>query len=409
MGRAKEEWIESQGKGWDTLGTFVCAECVEDPLLAARIDENCVDEICSYCDSGTRGVNAASVEIILEHIANAMHFLYCDPTLDGVPFFEGEYVVSTLNTDEALLGLPLECNDVLFEAIANAFHQMNWVPASGGDWHREHDHEIYLLSWASFVELVKHTSRFFFSVNSYNNSSENDDPAHSELSSHQLLATLGMDLQSVGCIKHVATETELFRVRMKPTIIGWVPNEVEMGAPPSAIATAGRMNPVGISYLYVALEERTALAEIMTSPPVCLVIAKFVSSRLLNVLDLTEIPEEPSVFDEANRMKRATLIFLRKFASEISKPVQKNGPEHIDYIPSQVVSEYFATVFRIQDTNQQLDGIIYNSAVIKGGKNLVIFPAKRGAEHEFTQGRYVSSKEKKYSSWDEVIKGLKKI
>jgi hypothetical protein len=409
MGRAKDEWIKSQEKGWDTLGTFVCAECVEDPFLAARIDENYADEICSYCDSGTRNVQAASIEIILELIANALHFEYCDPTEGGVPFYDGEYVVSTLDTAEALSDLPLECNDVLFEAIAKAFRQIDWVPASRGDWRGKHDHEIHLLSWASFVQLVKHTSRFFFSINSYSDSSESDDPAYSELSSQQLLTMLGADLQSVGCIKRVDAQSELFRVRLKPTRIGWVPNEVEMGAPPSALATAGRMNPVGIRYLYVALEEQTALAEIMTSPPVCLVIAKYVSSRLLNVLDLTEIPEEPSVFDEANRTKRATLMFLRKFASEISKPVQKNGPEHIDYIPSQVVSEYFATVFRIPDTNQQLDGIIYNSAVSRGGKNFVIFPAKRGAEHEFTQARYVSSKEKKYSSWDELIKGLKKI
>src|SRR5262245_58295590 len=57
--------------------------------------------------------------------------------------------------------------------------------------------------------------------------------------------------------------TSLFRSRIMPMeqSLGDEPlNPEEMGPPPPKIATAGRLNPEGISCLYAALEEDTAVA-----------------------------------------------------------------------------------------------------------------------------------------------------
>ena len=149
-----------------------------------------------------------------------------------------------------------------------------------------------------------------------------------------------------------------------------------MGPPPSHLARAGRMNPAGISYFYLALEKETALAEVVSGSPCSAAIARFDISRDLRVLDLTNIPTLPSIFDYSRRKEREGLIFLHKFVNEITKPVRKDGHEHIEYVPSQVVSEYFALVFQINE-GQHLDGILYPSAVRKNGRNLVLFPSKR--------------------------------
>lgn len=65
--------------------------------------------------------------------------------------------------------------------------------------------------------------------------------------------------------------------------------------------------------------------------------------------------------------------FLYKFTDEISKPLAHDGSEHIEYVPTQVVSEYFAQAFK-HAKNKRIDGLIYPSAVAQRGKNLALFP-----------------------------------
>lgn len=54
--------------------------------------------------------------------------------------------------------------------------------------------------------------------------------------------------------------------------------------------------------------------------------------------------------------------FLWQFVNEISKPVAHDGSEHIEYVPTQVVSEYFAQAFQYAK-GKRIDGLIYPSAV----------------------------------------------
>ena len=65
--------------------------------------------------------------------------------------------------------------------------------------------------------------------------------------------------------------------------------------------------------------------------------------------------------------------FLAAFSDEISKPVAHDGSEHVEYVPTQVVSEYFSQVFTYS-VGKKVDGLVYPSAVVNGGKNLVVFP-----------------------------------
>ena len=67
--------------------------------------------------------------------------------------------------------------------------------------------------------------------------------------------------------------------------------------------------------------------------------------------------------------------FLYAFRDEISKTVAHDGSEHVEYVPTQVVSEYFAQAFTF-GAGEQVDGLVYPSAVEDGGKNLVVFPRR---------------------------------
>ena len=154
-------------------------------------------------------------------------------------------------------------------------------------------------------------------------------------------------------------------------------------------SAAGRMNPAGISYFYCALQSGTAIAETVPSPPVTAAVATFETTREISVLNLCELPPLPSLFDSAKRTEYEWLMFLHGFVAEISEPVRKDGREHIDYVPSQVVSEWFAQVFRPKGRKSRLDGLLYPSAVARGGKNLVLFPTSRSYERTFESVSYV--------------------
>ena len=93
--------------------------------------------------------------------------------------------------------------------------------------------------------------------------------------------------------------------------------------------------------------------------------------KLLNniqVLDLTELPPVPSIFDIPQHSLREEILFLYEFVEDLLKPVAKDGKEHIDYVPTQVVSEYFRYVFE-----PKLQGIMYPSVKHSGGVNIAFF------------------------------------
>jgi RES domain-containing protein len=147
------------------------------------------------------------------------------------------------------------------------------------------------------------------------------------------------------------------------------------------------MNPAGISYLYLAVDEPTAVREIVGISSAEVVVAEFRAIQEISVLDLTRMPDKPSVFDAERREQREGLIFLKHFAQTISQPVAKDGLEHVSYVPSQVISEYFALVFKNPD-GTSLDGILYPSAVNPGGVNLVLFPSRRDISRKFDAVRF---------------------
>lgn len=126
---------------------------------------------------------------------------------------------------------------------------------------------------------------------------------------------------------------------------------------------------------YGSLDEKTAITETYDkkgkSGKVA-TIATFITSEGFKVLDLTQLPAFPSLFDEQRRHYREPLIFLRSFLKDFSKPIKKDGREHIEYVPTQVVTEYFRHIFR-DEGGDSIKGIIYPSARKKNGRSCVLF------------------------------------
>lgn len=401
MGLVKQSWMEAQERGWnDPDEKFVCPVCVEDDYLKEIIRLNAETCQCDYCGAETDSPSAAPILCLMEPVASTVYYFYGEPAQVGVPWAEGAYVFDTFcTTADVLLSIDLECHDELFQDIENAFINDVWAEAAQGHWASSHPHEDLLDSWSRFVEIVKHEIRYFFQGVS---SAEPDDYESGRYDPRYLLPAIGSFVEELELIRNVSAGTPLFRVRERFETDGWENDAGNLGAPPSNLARAGRMNPAGISYLYLALDKQTALAEVLGGPPCKAVIASFEASRDLRILDLSDLPPLPSIFDGNQRWERERLLFLRHFVKEISRPVRKDGHEHIDYVPSQVVSEYFAQVHRVS-SNQRLDGIVYPSAVRPGGVNIVIFPRNNfRTEEKFDGVAFVSARENDFKDWSEL-------
>lgn len=132
----------------------------------------------------------------------------------------------------------------------------------------------------------------------------------------------------------------------------------DLQAPPEGTASIGRVNPKGISYLYVAENIETVIAEVQPWLNACITIAECTALETLNVVDL--IPSE----EERSRQHSYRKVISREF----SKPVRPDTKE-LDYVPTQYIAEWFK--------NTGLDGLRYESALHFDGINLALFdPSK---------------------------------
>ncbi len=285
---------------------------------------------------------------------------------------EGGYIGQIWTTEQILaehLGdeLPNDDDGALMEALCDGLGDRAWC--------RKHpfsltDDEKLNFSWDEFSELIKYRRRYFFL-----NEGRDDQEIYSPLA---LLNELAGWCECFSLVKPVSSDLPLYRARFqKPDEV--LSSTADLGPPPQDKATmANRMNPPGIVMFYVCDDAETALREVAKDPVKDAgryVIGEFRVKRDAKILDLAEIPSVPSIFDYMPDCleydPRPPLIFLNYFAAELSKPIARDRSIHVEYIPTQVVTEFFRTAF-LHD-GKPIDGIRYQSARRSDHRSLVLF------------------------------------
>ena len=146
--------------------------------------------------------------------------------------------------------------------------------------------------------------------------------------------------------------------------------DTELGPPPPQHASAGRMNPQGIAVFYGATSAKTALAEVR--PPVGSKVAITMFEviqplRLLDLAALGEVVDEGSVFDPSWAKRLERVAFLRTLEERMTQAVMPND-EALDYVATQAICDFLAFT-----NTPPFDGIIYKSAQVARGRNVVLF------------------------------------
>jgi hypothetical protein len=137
------------------------------------------------------------------------------------------------------------------------------------------------------------------------------------------------------------------------------------------------MSPAGIPMLYAADAPETTLAETTDEEPSDENVATIGAWKLLQdclIVDLNCLPGVPSIFksEVETTHRRHELGFLHGFRRDVSGAVKRDGREHIDYVPTQVVAEYLRFVFRDRD-GQQIQGVAWESSKLPDTRNVVLF------------------------------------
>lgn len=365
------------GYGWDAPNRFVCPECVgDDYLWRGGGGMGSVKNKCEYCGGGPYG--AGPVGRIVELVSPALHRYCSDPGSAGAIRDEGEWVlVDTIDTEQALKALWPNCGAELLRDVAGAFRNTEWVPCNGYLWER-HESEQFTHIWHHFAQMARHRTRYFLERQPRE---YGEDPWMEYPSPAELLERIGELVVELSLIRPLEKEETLYRVRLEGESENFDTFR-DLGPPPNEKAGAGRMNPAGIAYFYMARELGTAAGEVLIKPPARIAIGKFRTKERLKLLDLTDLPEPPSVFDVDQYNRYQGTLFLRDFVQRISEPVAKDGMEHVEYVPSQVVCEFFAQVFNRSDEKRRVNGIAYWSAVVPEGQNVILFPPEGGKRWE---------------------------
>ncbi|MFP8782588.1 RES family NAD+ phosphorylase [Planococcus plakortidis] len=138
----------------------------------------------------------------------------------------------------------------------------------------------------------------------------------------------------------------------------------EMGPPPEYLATNGRVNPFGISCLYLANEQDTAIKEIRAGIHDSVTVGEFELLEDLEIVDLTILDSvSPFVAEDMERYA-INKSHLKAIANEITKPLKGTNP-NIGYLPSQYISDLIKSA--------EKKGIKYKSTMDKDFYNLAIF------------------------------------
>lgn len=145
----------------------------------------------------------------------------------------------------------------------------------------------------------------------------------------------------------------------------------QMGPPPRNKQSSGRLNPVGINYLYLAREIETCIYEVKPYIGDYITVGTFETSkketRIINLCD-----NQIFIADDMLTSELALRICM-----EYSRPIHPNS--ELDYLPTQFFSEYVK--------RKGYDGIQYSSSINKGGKNVTLFKSEHAKCIETTSLR----------------------
>lgn len=334
---------------------YVCDQCVNDPVLAEIVREKAESLTCSYCSHRSEKLPiAAELDEVCDFIHTAVYKDFTDDFAAEIPwdsedkcFIEDPIEIGEILSDYFEFS---PANDKLFEDVLDSFGEPEL--AKRGQFMGTPS-ERAMETWGHFCKTVKHRRRFTF----WDLGAEGYDYSPTEM-----IENITKDLKKQDLIRQIQVGTRFWRVRDHSATATLVSVE-EFASASNDEATANRMSPAGIPMFYGAESFETSCLEVvgMRDEDDGKVVTGmcFESVTILNLLDLTSLPKPRSRFEQWDAQTWHDYIFLRDFVNDVSRPIDKGGSQHIEYVPTQVFTEYVR--YRLHHADQPMHGMLYPS------------------------------------------------
>lgn len=371
MGLAKKRMLEQDEHGYrlDSDGGSVCAECVNDYALAELVSTEATDNWCDFCGAESADPIAVDVEVVLAHIGTSIATEY-EQAVNVLSWDEGAYVGTTYDIDDVLGDEGWEPHPRVYELVQSAFSDALYCDPDPG---ALSEVEALHLGWREFRQTVISQARFTFTLGPADN---DDERGHPVLSGGAMLKNLGELTAQYGLHREIGAGEPWLRVRPVDKGEPDYTTAKDLGAPPSPSAQPNRMSPAGIPMFYASNDEKTSVDEALGASRAGggqdAMVAVFETVRDGLVVDLTEVPPAPSLFDEARCGERPRLGFLNGFVRDVSQPLRPEDKQQTEYVPTQIVCEYLRHHWRTSK-GQRPAGLMFRSARNPETLNVVYF------------------------------------
>lgn len=382
MGTAKH--MMEQGYNSD-IGSYICPDCIQEDGIKAFIIENSTtsDSTCSYCND--TNIKTCNMGLVVGYIHDCIIKEWSDPA-EELPYesAEGGYQGNVLDTHDLLWQVGVSVDDEsILDDIAESIHQSHWTK---NDYFSLAPDQTLSYGWKSFCQIVMSKSRNFFlstSDESY------DRKQHDEMNPIKILDTVASIIKDLTMLKEISTSEEIKRVRIVDEYRE-ATTASDLGSPPLGFCKmANRMSPAGIPMFYGAFDLETSIKETYEPEPNLTkkaVVGNFYPCRNLNVIDLSLKFKIPTIFDQ-DQSFRFEKRFLYDFIKDFTKPIERADRAHIDYVPTQIVTEYFRHILS-KASSMKIDGVIYPSSKNKSHKAVVIFADNEQCVEKGIKSRY---------------------
>ncbi|MBU4540318.1 MAG: RES family NAD+ phosphorylase [Firmicutes bacterium] len=332
-----------------------CVRCFNDAEIIDIIKNHKKKGNCDFC--GSKNVNVYSLEsdTTLSDRFNELLDVYTSVTSLPITFpkektdvlkniFYRKWSIFNLEPDEIYQLLTAICHEKYADQPELFDYPVGIVESQDKDYLNEYS-ILRDYQWTDFVGDIKGVNRF-----------------HTDHINKDILDLF------IRCVRKTHKAGKIFyRTRICTDELGF--KKAEMGAPLPHLATAGRVNPAGISILYLADSVKTTLHETRAGVFDYVTVGNFKLKKDIVVIDFANLDKiSPFIANSTMGIEYTqhaiNIEHLKLISQEIAKPLRRHDSE-LDYLPTQYISDYIKS--------QGFDGVEYMSTMREGGFNLAVF------------------------------------
>lgn len=318
----------------------VCLDCLLDDGLKKFFNNGYAPQKiadCFYCGARSRPtISSLRVqELIRQHCLSGKNLAveelgYCTA--------EGGYLGSTYAPSDLL--------EKAMHAVCEGLYEDFQQQLNDSELFCDNEHSLMPHSkrwesgWEELTTTIKHRTRFLFGrIGDLNPHRNPDEPSPEEFLKHYL--PTGLD--KLDAIKRLPAKTTIYRCRETFETEN-VTAFAHIGSlPPERCFSPNRFSPPGISMLYAGATPEISALEISwsNSPDKVLHTAELETRHDMDILDFTELAYPHGTFDPQWIDQYHIADFFRAFIADLSKPSTADNSKHLDYVPTQMLCEYF--------------------------------------------------------------------